>query len=677
MRISPRPARPVLRRPLLALGLPLLALALLAMGAFACRPGDDGAAGEADAPREVASYGIDQFMGNTNLRGLWYSPDGQRLLVSSDASGVFNAYAFPVAGGEPEQLTRSETDAIFVAGFLPDGQRFIYTSDSGGNELSHIYVRQADGTTRDLTPGEGHRADVYYWENDGKSFVYGTNARDQRYFDAYRMPVDTLEPKLIYQDETGLAFSGASPDGRWVALTEIISTSDSNVHLLDTSSGESKNLTEHEGFEQNNAVAFSPDGGTLLMTTDRGSEFSTLEAYDIASGERKVLVQAEWDVAGADYSESGKYLAVYVNVDARTEVRLYDAGTMAPVDLPKLPEAEITGIEISPKENAFAFYASTARSPRDLYVSEIGRGEPRRLSTTLNPAIEPADLVDPEIVRFASYDGVEVPGLLYKPHAAGPENKVPAVVYVHGGPGGQSRVGYSEGIQYLVNQGYGVYAINNRGSSGYGKTFYRMDDKKHGEADLDDVVHSKQMLAATGWVDPEKIAILGGSYGGYLTLAALTFRPEEFAAGVDLFGISNWQRTLESIPPYWESFRLALYEEMGDPATDTERLRRISPLFHADQIRRPLMVLQGANDPRVLKVESDDIVAAVEANGVPVEYVVFEDEGHGFANKDNREEAWQKIVAFLDQHVKGEGAAPAAGEEPAAAAPAEAAEAAE
>jgi dipeptidyl aminopeptidase/acylaminoacyl peptidase len=289
-------------------------------------------------------------------------------------------------------------------------------------------------------------------------------------------------------------------------------------------------------------------------------------------------------------------------------------------------------------------------------VADLEGGEPKKLSSTLNPAIDPDDLVDGEVVRFASYDGVEIPGVLYKPHQASTTNKVPAVVWVHGGPGGQSRVGYNEAIQYMVNGGYAVYAINNRGSSGYGKTFFQMDDKKHGEADLDDVVASKRMLIDTGWVNPDQIGIVGGSYGGYMTLAALTFRPEEFAAGIDLFGISNWPRVLESIPPWWESFKEALYQEMGDPAEDAERLNRISPLFHSDQIQRPLMVLQGANDPRVLQEESDDIVEAVRANGVPVEYIVFEDEGHGFAKKENRQEAYSAMRDFLDRYLAGDGA---------------------
>jgi len=223
---------------------------------------------------------------------------------------------------------------------------------------------------------------------------------------------------------------------------------------------------------------------------------------------------------------------------------------------------------------------------------------------------------------------------------------------VHGGPGDQSRVGYSELVQFLVNHGYAVYAINNRGSSGYGKTFYGMDDRKHGDADLDDCVASKKMLVDLGYVDPARIGILGGSYGGYMTLAALTFRPRAFAVGVDLFGVSNWLRTLLSIPPWWESERAELYKELGDPHADADYLRRISPLFFANQIERPLLVLQGENDPRVLKVESDEIVAAAKRRGVPVEYLVFPGEGHGISKKANQERAYQAVLDFLDRYLR-------------------------
>jgi dipeptidyl aminopeptidase/acylaminoacyl peptidase len=227
------------------------------------------------------------------------------------------------------------------------------------------------------------------------------------------------------------------------------------------------------------------------------------------------------------------------------------------------------------------------------------------------------------------------------------------LVLVHGGPGGQAQVGYSPLVQALVNHGYVVFDINNRGSSGYGKTFFAMDDRKHGEADLGDVVASKQMLVGTGYVDPDRIGIIGGSYGGYMVLAALTLQPDAFKVGVDLFGISNWVRTLESTPAWWASFREALFAELGDPKIDKARLLRISPLFHAEKIKAPFMVLQGANDPRVLQVESDEIVAAAKKNGVPVEYIVFPDEGHGFVKKENEIKGYTAVLAFLDKYLKG------------------------
>jgi dipeptidyl aminopeptidase/acylaminoacyl peptidase len=267
--------------------------------------------------------------------------------------------------------------------------------------------------------------------------------------------------------------------------------------------------------------------------------------------------------------------------------------------------------------------------------------------------------VVPTVTRFPSYDGVVVPGVLYRPHQASAAAKAPAVVLVHGGPGGQSAVGYSALVQALVNHGYVVFAINNRGSSGYGKKFFAMDDRRHGEADLGDVVASKRMLIETGYVDAARIGILGGSYGGYMTLAALTLQPDAFKVGVDMFGISNWPRTLTNIPAWWSSFKDALYAEMGDPKTDSVRLRRISPLFHADRIKAPLMVLQGANDPRVLQVESDEIVAAARKNGVPVEYVVFPDEGHGFVKKENEIAGYSKVIVFLDKYLKGSSSATA------------------
>jgi dipeptidyl aminopeptidase/acylaminoacyl peptidase len=570
---------------------------------------------------------------------------------------VRNVFAYPTAGGEPVQLTHSTTESMRGNSFFPNDDRFLVSSDQGGNELDHLFVRETDGTLRDLTPGEGLKAIFGGWSDDDRSFFVLTNERDARFFDLYEYAVDGYARTMLHRNDEGLQFGAISPDKSTVAMVRPVTTSTSEIHLVDLATGTSKVIAGKSGDSSNDVQEFSPDGTALYMTSDEDEEFARLVRYELATGERIVAVDADWDVSFARFSKRGSYLTVGINNDARTELRLYAFPSMDRIVLDGMPEGDITSIGMSRDESMMAMYLSTGRTPSDLLVRPVAGGETVRLTNSLNPGIDPDNLVDPAIVRFASYDGVEIPGVLYRPHRAGRDAKVPAVVWVHGGPGGQSRVGYNGLIQYLVNHGYAVYAINNRGSSGYGKTFYRMDDRQHGEADLGDVVASKRMLIETGWVDPDRIGIVGGSYGGYMVLAALAYAPEEFAAGVDIFGVANWLRTLTSIPPYWESFRLALYQEMGDPATDEDRLRRISPLFHAKNIVRPLMVLQGANDPRVLKVESDEIVEAVRANGVPVEYVVFDDEGHGFAKKDNQLRGYRAIREFLDLHLKGEGAA--------------------
>jgi dipeptidyl aminopeptidase/acylaminoacyl peptidase len=301
-----------------------------------------------------------------------------------------------------------------------------------------------------------------------------------------------------------------------------------------------------------------------------------------------------------------------------------------------------------------AFYVNGDRSPDNLFVHDFNTGQFHQLTQSLNKEIDPSHLVEAEVVRFRSFDGMVIPSIYYKPHEASDTNKVPAIVYVHGGPGGQTMRGYSAQIQYLVNHGYAVLGINNRGSSGYGKTFFTAANRKHGREPLWDCVEAKTFLASLGYIDHERIGIMGASYGGYMTLAALAFRPEAFKVGVDIFGVSNWLRTLESIPVYWESVRKAIYDEIGDPVTDIDFLVATSPLFHAREIQKPLLVIQGANDPRVVKAESDEMVEAVRKHGVPVEYIVFPDEGHSFTKKKNQIEAKWRILEFLDKYLKGD-----------------------
>lgn len=610
------------------------------------------AAVSAPATAPVPAYTIEQFLGTTNFFGSSFSPDGSKVLVSSDQSGVFNAYALPVAGGEAIQLTRS-TETVRTAGYFPHDERFLFLADQGGNELTHVYVREFDGSVRDLTPGEKVKAEFGAWAADDRSFFVITNERDPKHFDLYELAAEGYQKKLLFQNDGGYNVVGVSPDRRWIALDKPKTSVDSDIYLYDLTQKSLKHLTPHEGEASHDSGPFSPDGAWLYYRTNAGGEFQKLMRYELASGRHEPVLAPEWDVMGATFAKDGRYLAVWINNDARTEIRLFSMPAMQPVQLPQLPDAEIATVTFSPDSKKLAFYADSARSPANLHVYDLGTRELKALTRALDPSLDPNHLVDAQVVRFRARDGVIIPGLLYQPKGASARQPVPAVVWVHGGPGDQSRVGYRALIQYLVNHGYAVYAINNRGSSGYGKTFFSLDDRKHGDADLDDCVDSKKMLEATGWVDPNRIGILGGSYGGYMVLAALAYRPQEFPVGVDIFGVSNWVRTLESIPAWWESFRQVLYKELGDPAVDRDYLVKISPLFHAEKIVKPLIVLQGANDPRVLKVESDEIVAAVQKNGVPVEYVVFPDEGHGFTKKANQAKGYEAVLRFLDRHLKG------------------------
>lgn len=613
----------------------------------------------AQEKKQVASvkeYTIEQFMNTVRVGGSSFSNDEKSILYHSNKSGIFNAYTVPVTGGAPTQLTNSTKESTFAVSYFPSDARFIYSYDRGGNENSHLYLRELNGTERDLTPGEKVKANFIGWSHDRRSFYFSTNERDPRFFDIFEMPIDTFKPSLLYKDETGYDIGDISYDEKYIAFEKSGgSQADSDIYLYNVAAKEMKNITPHTGDMANSAQAFDVTSKYLYYLTDSGSEFRYVARYNLATGKTEVVEKTPWDVSYTYFSHSGKYRVTAVNEDARTKIKIYDMATGKPVPLPQLPNGDITGVRISDSEKLMAFYLSGDRSPSNLYVYDFATKKATKLTDSLNPEINPTDLVDSQVIRYKSFDGVEIPSILYKPKQASAQNKVPAVVLVHGGPGGQTRVGYSAMTQYLVNHGYVILGVNNRGSSGYGKTFFASDDGKHGREPLWDCVEAKKYLASLGYVDEKKIGIAGGSYGGYMVLAALAFKPQEFAVGVDIFGVSNWVRTLQSIPPYWESFRKSLYKEIGDPSTDLENLRAVSPLFHADKIVKPLIVLQGANDPRVIKPESDEIVESIKKRNGVVEYVLFDNEGHGFTKKANEIRAYKSILDFLDRYLKNGG----------------------
>lgn len=602
---------------------------------------------------DFKTYTAKEFFKTTSVFGSSINHDNTAVLVSNDESGIFNAYRVPLDGSEKVALTASTAESIYVNSWFPSDDRILYNADQGGNELDHIYVRNLDGSIVDLTPGENLKASFVGWHEDDEQFFIISNERDPKYFDVYKYQVNDFSRELVYQNVSGYRIGNISPNGRWLALSKANSNADSDIFLIDLNTQDKMSMMVAGSEPESVAYGlytFTPDSQQLIYGSNAIGEFNQAMAYDLNSQAHSISYAADWDVSFSYFSEDAKYRVTGINKDAQTVLDIVDTASGLQVSLPDLPAGDLRGVNFSKDSSLMVFYLNSDTSPSNLFTYKMGADDAVKLTDTGNPDLNEAHLVAGEVKRFKSFDGLEVPGILYKPKQAETE-KVPAVIFIHGGPGGQSRFGYSALTQHLVNNGYAVFKINNRGSSGYGKTFFHLDDKKHGDHDLKDVVYNKKYLQSLDWIDDDKIGVMGGSYGGYLTMAAMAFT-DEFKVGVNIFGVTNWVRTLKNIPSYWESARKSLYDELGDPETDEQRLTDISPVFFGHQVKSPVLVVQGANDPRVLQVESDEMVAAIREAGTHVEYLLFDDEGHGFSKKENRITASNKYLRFLDEYLK-------------------------
>lgn len=439
-----------------------------------------------------------------------FSAQSGDLLISSDETGIFNAYRVDVKSGAREPLTSSTDSGIYAVGWFPSDDRFLYTQDGNGDELTHVFVQTATAESLDLTPGERVKAGFVGWSADSAAFFVFTNERDSAAFDVYRYSADNYQRQLIYTNTEGLELNDVSADGRWVVLTRNNSNTDSDLFLVDVTldTPELVNITPHDVPVSHSVFGFSPDSKALVYATDEFGEFTQAWALDLETGERALEYAAEWDVVSVDFSPSGRYRVVAINEDARTALRVLDRQAEIELELGVLPNGDISQVRFSRDEASLSVGVDSDTSPTDLFYMPIG-GEPLRLTRALNEAIDQSHLVASEVIRFPSFDGLEVPGLLYRPKKANAEQPVPMMINVHGGPGGQSRKGYRAEIQYLLNHGYAVFSINNRGSSGYGKTFFHLDDKRHGEDDLDDVVAAHGYLGGLDWVDGDRIGVMG------------------------------------------------------------------------------------------------------------------------------------------------------------------------
>jgi len=625
-----------------------------------------------DAAAAFQSYDAGTFLESDIHRlghagGHVFSPDGMQLLVNSDRSGRFTAYALGPGAEQFDRLSDDSRGGLEGVSWFPSDDRVLLTGDSGGNEHNSVFVREADGTVTDLLPpGEyevaGQESGLRFlsWQNDGAAFFLTSTERDPQVADLYRYNAQTYEREMVFRNSRDQPFPTRgftiSPDGRWLALDYHHTRYDFDIYLVDLHAPDPEPqvvLTSEDREVIHTGFGFTPDSRQLIYGTDTRGEFIEAWIYDLQTRDTRPLVVADWDVTHVGYSPDGRYRLASRNVDARIVTEIRDTVRDVPVDLSFLPEGQIRNPRFSPRGNLLAVEILRETSPPDIYLITLDQGSHRRMTRALSRGIDEKALVESDVVRFESYDGQEVPGLLYRPHMASKESPVPAMVWIHGGPGYQSMRTFNPDIQYLINQGYAVYAINNRGSRGYGKTFRAMDRRRHGEADLGDVVASRTYLESIAWIDADRIGVMGRSYGGYLTLAAITFHPDVFDVAINIVGFSDYIRNITE--GAWRLPRLgAAYDEFGHPETDAARLRRISPLFYAEGISVPLLVLAGANDVRVPKEQNDRLVAAARENGADVTYIVFDDEGHGFRRKRNRVRALRAYQDFLARHLKGE-----------------------
>ncbi|HEX7690830.1 MAG TPA: S9 family peptidase [Sediminibacterium sp.] len=623
----------------------LLPATLIALALAGCKTGTH---------KDIRSYTAEQLYNNNRIAGAAFNKDETGILVNSNITGIDNLYELSIADTSLHPLTHSVKESFYAVDFLPGSDQYLYSADQGGNENSHIYLRKpGDTSARDITPWPNSANSMRGWSADDKSLYISSNKRDPKYFDIWKLDTAGWNATLLYQNDSGYDVDGISKTEKYIALTRSITTDKNELYLYNRTNKTLKKISN--GNEANwNSAGFEKNDSIFYYITNDGGEFSYLVKYNINTGGSDKFFESNWDVTEMDISKNEKYHTIFINEDGKNKVILFDHASNKEIAFPAIKDGDVKSVLISPSEKNMLLTVGSSRSPQNLYVYNFEKKDVKQLTQTLNKEVSVDDLVSAEVIRFPSFDGKEIPAILYKPLNASANNKVPGLLWIHGGPGGQSRIGFSNDIQYLVNHGYAVLAVNNRGSSGYGKSFYKLDNRDHSNGDLKDCVWGKKWLQQQDWVDTARIGIEGGSYGGCMVLGALAFHPEEFKAGVDLYGVANWLRTLKSIPPYWESFRKALYVEMGDPfSADSVRLRNISPLFNYEKINKPLLVFQGMNDVRVLPVESEEIVAGVKKNGVPVEYITYPNEGHGFSKKENQIVTAKKTLEFLDKYLKG------------------------
>lgn len=612
------------------------------------------------------TFPLERYLQIRSASGASFSPDGRFVSFLSNVTGVAQVWQVPVTGGWPVQLT-FRSDSVHGAWYNPRRHELVYSMDAGGNERTQLYRLRGVAGNTDHGLGDGwldddltRRPDAIHtfggFNHDGDTIAFAANRDDPSRFDIYVQKIGDPTARLVQKGPGGFyTVIGWSPDDTTLLVLHNESNFNQNLYLVAVADGKARLLTPHQGEVQYHSPAWAADGKAIyLTTTAENRDLAALARLDVATGRLTFLEspQLPHEVENVAASPQGRWLACLLNVDGRSELRLLDVKTGKTSTVADLPLGVIDGLEFAPDDSRLAFTLNGPRYNPDIWLIDLPAGKPRQLTFASRAGIPVSEFVEPELIRYRTFDGRLIPAWFYKPPVGGgnPAGRPPPViVYPHGGPESQYRPTFNSLFQYFLSRGYAVLAPNVRGSTGYGTAYMNLDNTIRRMDAVADLAHAALWLRDQRQGDPKRLAVYGGSYGGFMVLAQLTHYPELWAAGIDVVGICNFVTFLEKTGPYRRAHREAEY---GNLREHREFLEKISPIHHVDKIRCPLMVIHGANDPRVPIHEAEQIVAALKKRGVPVEYLRYEDEGHGLAKLKNRLDAYPKMADFLDRHLK-------------------------
>ena len=601
---------------------------------------------------------LEDFFRNPEMSSFQLSPNGEYISYMKpweDGNRMMNVYVRKINSDEEIRLTSASKRSLYGYGWLND-ERIAYVQDQGGDENIHIYAVDIDGKNDiDLTPFENIQARITDdLEDDPNYILVSINKRNERIHDVYRLNVNTGEMEMIAENPGNISGWMTDNSGK----LRIATTSDGvNSSLLyrDKESDKFRTILTTNFKESVSPLYFTFDDQELYVSSNRGRDKSAIYKFDLNEAKEYELIfeHDQVDVYGLMRSKKRKKITGVSYTTDKRQTHFFDDWRE---NLQMKLETKLKGVEVaisdlSKDESKAIIITYSDRSRGTYYFYDIEKDNLRKLAD-LSPWLKEEDMAFMKPISYKSRDGLIIPGYLTLPLNYKEGNKIPVVVNPHGGPWARDNWGFDSQVQFLANRGYAVLQMNFRGSVGYGREFWEKSFKQWGKTMQDDITDGVNWLIEEGIADPDRIGIYGASYGGYATLAGLAFTPDLYACGVDYVGVSNIFTLLETLPPYWELGRQMMYEMIGNPETEQELLREASPLFHIDNIKAPLFVAQGANDPRVKQAESDQIVEALKLKGIDVPYMLKEDEGHGFYNESNQFDFYREMIGFLDKHLK-------------------------